>query len=682
MPRKNLIGKNVFEIQELLEKITNTFILLLTIFLVPLFAYVIVVRGNAMLNPLSLVINSISIGLLLMFSLFSKRVPFYFKRIVLSFVLLNLGLRSMTFGDLDMTLLILAILATYLILALTKRALVWAIIIIISLSFVYNLLVYFNVIQFYYDPNKFSYSVGVFNIRTFVVILVLSMLLGILFYVFNYLKSTILELKFTMDEISDLNNSLLQEVDERKKSEQIANENANKYLSLFNNSNDIISITSFYHEIKEINSSFLNIIGYKKEDILNRNIFDFIGYQNKPVFAERRKKLLLNEKLPDITIEMQDNEGHQLFMQIQTVPILRNKEPYFLTIAKDVTKQHLVTQELSKREQLYRTLFEQTNDSILIMNGNKIVDLNKKAIEIYGSTEDNGQEIIPPVFLQQQFEEVDLFTESDRNIKDVFNNDLPFFEWKHTKPGLNTPIYTLVQLKKLDLLGPDYIMVVEKDISGRKKAQDAILNSIIQTEEKERKHIASDLHDGIGPLLTTIKLYVHALIDSKEEEKSDDIRNKLSELVDEAITSISEISFNISPHILLNYGLVPAINSFIEKLQLTSKIDIQLTQSDITRFNEHQEIMLYRIFTELMNNTLKYAQATKVDISINNTEKGIEFFFSDNGIGFNTDKLGNKKTSMGIENFKRRISSFNGIFELHSQPNKGMSVKIVIPQIR
>ncbi|TLX71829.1 PAS domain S-box protein [Labilibacter sediminis] len=678
--RKNLIGKNVFEIQELLEKITNTYILLLTIFLLPLFVFVVFIRGSIMLNPLSLVINSISIGLLLICSVFNKRVAFYLKRIVLSFGLLNLGLRSLAFGDLDMTLLILAILATYLILALTKRELFWAIVIIISLSFVFTLLVYFNIIQFYYNPNKFSYNVGLFNIRTFVVILVLSMLLGILFYVFNYLKSTISQLKVTMDEILDLNKSLTLEIDERKKSEQLAKENANKYLSLFNNSNDTISITSSSHEILEINNSFLKLVGYDREDMINKNIFDYIGHNYKQLFAERRKKILTNKNIPDITIKVLSKNGNTLYLQIQTVPIISKQETNFLTIAKDVTEQHIITEELSKREQLYRTLFEQTNDSILIMNGDKVVDFNQRALEIYGSDESIDKIEPPYQNLESHFEQRDLSVDLGKRVKETLNNKSQFFEWKHTKESTNELIYTLVQLKKIDLLGPQYYMVVENDISERKKTQDAILNSIIQTEEKERKRIASDLHDGIGPLLTTIKLYVQALMDSTDEEKSVVIRNKLSELVDEAITSISEISFNISPHILLNYGLIPAINSFIEKFNLTSKLDIQFTQSGITRFNEHQEITLYRVFTELMNNTLKYSQATEVTINIQKREDQIEFLFSDNGIGFDPKEVANRKTSMGIKNFKRRINSFNGVFELYSQPNKGMSVKIVIPQ--
>jgi len=223
-------------------------------------------------------------------------------------------------------------------------------------------------------------------------------------------------------------------------------------------------------------------------------------------------------------------------------------------------------------------------------------------------------------------------------------------------------------------------MVVEKDITDRKRSQNLVLNSIIQTEENERKRISSDLHDGIGPILTTIKLYTQALLDATSVEKQDIIKDKLIRIVDEAISSISEISFNISPHILVNYGIIAAVDSFIKKFNIADKLQIEFKHNELDRFDENREITIYRLFTELINNTLKHANATSVQFIIEEKGDIIELFYSDNGVGFNPDKIVTRLLGMGLGNLKSRVQAFDGQFMLKSEEGKGMNVIIKMPK--
>ena len=150
-----------------------------------------------------------------------------------------------------------------------------------------------------------------------------------------------------------------------------------------------------------------------------------------------------------------------------------------------------------------------------------------------------------------------------------------------------------------------YVLASGIDISEKMDLERKLIESVIQTEEAERRRIASDLHDGLGPELTTIKLYVQGLLDAKEEKVKKETENKLLNLIDHTIDSISEISFNISPHILLNYGLAAAVTIFIDKLHIKRDINIVTHFDKIQRFGINEELTLYRTIKELFNNRFK-----------------------------------------------------------------------------
>ena len=111
----------------------------------------------------------------------------------------------------------------------------------------------------------------------------------------------------------------------------------------------------------------------------------------------------------------------------------------------------------------------------------------------------------------------------------------------------------------------DFLKKVEQ---GRNESEKRVLNAIIQTEEKERRRLAKDLHDGLGPLLSTVKMAVSSLVQLEKDEKNKEIIANTDLVITEAIRSLKEISNNLSPHVLDNFGLASAIKSFSSKVNL------------------------------------------------------------------------------------------------------------------
>ena len=216
---------------------------------------------------------------------------------------------------------------------------------------------------------------------------------------------------------------------------------------------------------------------------------------------------------------------------------------------------------------------------------------------------------------------------------------------------------------------------------SRRLTEKMFLNAIIQTEEKERKRFAKDLHDGLGPLLSTVKMSVSSLSQMEHDEASREIVTNTEMIINEAIKSLKEISDNLSPHVLNNFGLLRALRNFTNKINATKAIEIKL-ESNMTdeRFSNNIEVVLYRVVCELINNTIKHASAKTIEISLQKKNDYLSIAYHDNGIGFDKNKLEELSTmgGMGFSNIYSRINSLKGDISIESEPMKGTLVYIKV----
>jgi signal transduction histidine kinase len=166
-------------------------------------------------------------------------------------------------------------------------------------------------------------------------------------------------------------------------------------------------------------------------------------------------------------------------------------------------------------------------------------------------------------------------------------------------------------------------------MAEKKEIQQKMITAVILTEEKERKRLASDLHDGLGPVLSAVNLYFQAYLDAPETQKPE-IETRLKTIIETAIADVSRISHNISPHILEKYGLVTALDNFINQIRLTNKINIKTVFDKINRFDLKTELAIYRIVNEMINNTIKHSFADEISIKIYLSDNLINLEFADN----------------------------------------------------
>ncbi|WP_020533807.1 sensor histidine kinase [Flexithrix dorotheae] len=227
---------------------------------------------------------------------------------------------------------------------------------------------------------------------------------------------------------------------------------------------------------------------------------------------------------------------------------------------------------------------------------------------------------------------------------------------------------------KNDMLGESLLVMRQKLKDFNQKAEfnrKQAKKSLITGQEKERKRLAMELHDGLGPLLTSMKLYVQTITISDQEKE------KLKKMLDDTIREIRQMSYNLMPLSLIDFGVGKALNHLVGTIRDSSEIDIQYddnTKEKDSRIDTEIGITIFRITQELINNTLKHAKASMIRISLTEFDDQVSLFYADNGKGFETHK---KSSGAGLKNIRERVNIFNGYLSIESGKN-GTTVEVEI----
>lgn len=231
------------------------------------------------------------------------------------------------------------------------------------------------------------------------------------------------------------------------------------------------------------------------------------------------------------------------------------------------------------------------------------------------------------------------------------------------------------------LIGMIFIRKIFKKLDDAEQMRDEIdrkvLDAIIDAEETERRRIAKELHDGIGPLLSNLKMSISALKPSQGQEN---IVAGMKHVVNESIIVIREISNNLSPHVLENFGLLSALKTFSAKITESQTVHFTFDENvGDKRFKAKEEIVLYRVLCELINNTIKHAKASEILIRMRLIGNFFLIDYFDNGIGMPNKEEFEKQTGMGIYNMASRLKSVNGSIRIDLPEKNGFQAFISCP---
>jgi two-component system, NarL family, sensor kinase len=202
-------------------------------------------------------------------------------------------------------------------------------------------------------------------------------------------------------------------------------------------------------------------------------------------------------------------------------------------------------------------------------------------------------------------------------------------------------------------------------------------HAVLEGEEKERSRIARDLHDGLGGLLSGVKLKLTNIKGNYmvSKESAEHFENAVG-LLDNSIKELRRVAHNMMPEALIKFGLKDALSDFCSQIASNKALKLNFNAVGTSaRLEQTLEITIYRIALELINNALKHAQASEIIVQLIQDEKRIHLTIQDNGKGFDPEKV-NAVTSSGLRNIQARVESFNGRLDIDSIPGQGTEIGV------
>jgi signal transduction histidine kinase len=223
-----------------------------------------------------------------------------------------------------------------------------------------------------------------------------------------------------------------------------------------------------------------------------------------------------------------------------------------------------------------------------------------------------------------------------------------------------------------------FMVVIINNFRKSVRHQKETLKVIFATQENERQRIAQDLHDNHGAMLSTIRLYIESLSESVSEKEIEELSLKAQNHIDSALSNLKETVHHLVPKNLVHNGWISEIDELIKVIQNNSKIDISLiVEGTKKKYPSLVELNFYRMVQELLNNSLKYAKASKIQITVDFDTPYLSVYYNDNGIGLDMNSF---KKGFGFKNMQARVAAYKGFFDMKSEPGKGIFFKLIFEE--
>lgn len=486
------------------------------------------------------------------------------------------------------------------------------------------------------------------------------------------------------------------DITEKKNAEEKMHESEIFYRNLAANSFDGIALTDASGIIKHCGPSTFKVSGYHLEELVGKNIFDFVYPEDamlavQSFFTEVSRESVLNY----LIIRLKHATRGWVWCTVRAHnllddPILRSIVIYFT----DDTKRKQIEDKLRESEGRFRNMIHNLKLGIVLQNekGEMLV-CNQSALNMLGQTEEQLMGIAPPdptwniiredgsPFPPEQHP-VTAAIMSKQPVKDVVAGVF--------RPATNDRVWLLVNADPILNDEGKIINVIcsYADITEQKKLSQQLIQQEIQKQriitqatidgqEKERLEIGKELHDNINQHLTTTRLYLEVARDKADGETQELLRLAHKNLSD-IVSEIRKLSQSLVPPTLGDIGLTESIQDLCDSLKRAHSFSIEFNDQLFEENNlpDNLKLMIFRIIQEQVSNIIRHARATAVGIQLESGESFVILRITDNGQGFDLQRY---KPGMGLSNIANRAGLFGGKMEIDSSPGAGCTVTVTIP---
>lgn len=419
---------------------------------------------------------------------------------------------------------------------------------------------------------------------------------------------------------------------------------------------------------------------------------DFFIEGSKEILQNAIQESMLENKKYDLELRFQNAQKEKMWVQTIGYPLTNKKGEVIglRGVFQDITEKKLIREQIKETREIQAILSNNTSDIICLLEKDNTFKYITPSIEnILGFKQ---EELIGK-------KAAELFKEKDfrilrKRITQSNNNGFTF-KLKHKKGHfvwlefLSTPVfknngtvnYIVVSAREITRW-----IIAKNKIERYQKSLQTLTKEITLVEEKQKREIASNIHDNLSQSLVISKMKVNHLQKNAATADIEDDLDFIASHITDALENSRKITFELSPPVLYQLGIIEAINWLLEKLGEKHKIKfILITDLFSTKLNETKSILIYRCIQEILANSIKYSKASKVTVHIKENKTNIIITIEDNGIGFNTNILNIHRfetqlgSGFGLFTIKERINNLNGIFIIESNLNAGTKATISIP---
>ncbi|MCB2209086.1 MAG: PAS domain S-box protein [Bacteroidetes bacterium] len=478
-----------------------------------------------------------------------------------------------------------------------------------------------------------------------------------------------------------------EDITERKKVLEDLHESEQRFRSLFENHSAVmLLIDPVSGMIIDSNHAAANYYGYSRKELASMKIDNINTLTSSEI--KKNRKLALKQKLNMFSFQHRLKDNSIRDVQVLSAPIGIKDNKLLFSIIYDITEQKRASKAQKESEEKYRKLIETTSEGFWLLDEDNItVDVNESLCKMLGYSR---KEIIgkkPHNFVDWENNAVI----EDQTLKSKTTKHRIYEVFMRKKNGDTFPtIFNATTITNDEGIQTGSFAFIT-DITDRKLAEEAIKRSEKQLREltkymdakfeEERKRIGGEIHDGIGQLLTSIIMDLQ-WVEKKWPEESAKAKDKFKSMIstiDRGVKEVQQLAIQLRPEMLDKLGLLETIRSEAEIFDEKTGIycDVQFVPEHFEVDSERTST-IYRVLMELLTNTYRYADATKIDIKLKRKNSEYVFIFNDNGIGITQDQI-ESKSSFGLMSISERVNKWNGTFDISGEPNKGTSVQITIP---
>jgi len=466
--------------------------------------------------------------------------------------------------------------------------------------------------------------------------------------------------------------------------------NERKYRYLAENSKDLICLQNAVDQFIYASPSSEKLLEYDAEEMASLSMIEICHPEDQEIWHQSFEKILEGElEMTTLEIRLRKKSGNYSWFEIQLYPVIEESIVAGVqSSSRDITQQKYQEFRLKANERKYMRLIDNmdlgyvevdTMGLILSVNDSfcrltkytreELIGQNpetfllpseelKKEMRDHNENRSSGMAEVYQIQLRRK----------DGIIRTVLISGAPLVNQENLivgSAGIHWDITPMLEMES---------RLHEKEVQRQRN----ILQASIRSEEKQKQTLGRELHDGLGQLLAYISINMQLMLDT--HNSAEEIVVKTKELMNKAIAEVRQLSRTLIPVALDNtkqlkeiiheslvlYANLKGIRFDIEKYDSTADLKLNLDQKHI----------VFRILQELTNNTIKYAEATHIKLSIHCKNKFCHFEYNDNGKGFNPVKV---KKGVGFESIHTRIESYNGKLQFNSKPGKGMKAVFSLP---